>query len=1086
LSLQIAGGFVDVDRRRIQRDGRLIGLTAMESKLLALLAERSPDPVARVDLLTDVWGYRPTVQTRTVENTVRRLRAKLERDPSAPRHLQTERGFGYRFVPATAPAPEWPAGRVVIAWVIAKPPQEPEAWIDATETLKGAIAGEVGSRGSMLFESAGLTWGVAFSDNGEALSWAVDLQRRLVAESWPAVLDSLPATARQESVEGQLLNRGIRVSVGLATTASGVPPEYRGTARQRARQLADAALPGEILLSEDCWLEITAAAPDDIQAAVRPARRLLADPRPTFAACPRELVARMATDAEDSGPVPIANRLVGRDALQSEILGLLAPRRFVTLLGPPGVGKTALAASASASVGPRFAAVTWIGLPHCRTAEELEDGLAAGLGLAERSSIRAVLHGPDNLCILDNLEQLGADARVALARLLEGPEAPAVLATSRSALGIPGEVCVSVPPLAARDARRLFVQLAAAVRPGFARSDEDLRAVRQIAEHLEGLPLATEIAAARIRVLSPTQLADRLLRGGTTVDLHAAVAWSWGLLSVAEQEALAGLTVFQGPFDSEAAAAILGPDGADALDVLENLVGNSLLRIMQGDPVHFAPYVMVSEFASAQTAMAAVRARAMARHAAWAVSSCEAAWERRDGAGWLIRNRGELLAAVVRVTDGDPDLAARGLLALQGGVGRLDSSVEALVARIDRVLASPELGLEFRARLLIAKAMALNLGGNLPEAERATQEAFEVEVDDPLLFIDLQLAQANMRRQLGHLSEAETQLLALLTQIEPNSQPALACRIWSTMANVYIAMARFPEGAAAAVESLALARAASDPWLEAKALDQQGSALLHGGNHAEGRARLEQSLAILEAQDFAGLLPTTRNNLGNACQRLGDHDAAQRQYAQAIREREGQGAPFFAAQLRTNLATLQWQRGRTHAALELFDAAAGVLRNCGDTYQLPMLYLNRAGVYQEIGRIEPAIADYEAAAACVGENAQLRAYVVANRSGLHHELGQKDEAKSGYQQALEVLVALGDNYAATLVGARLAVLTGDREALDRHCAELAASVDEDLVQAAQLWRGVASAASEAATLEVEPCGPESRLALRILERALQS
>ncbi len=1085
--LPIAGGFVDIGRRRVQRDGRLMSLTAMESRLLTLLAARTPEPVARVDLLTEVWGYRPAVETRTVENTVRRLRTKLERDPSTPAHLQTERGLGYRFIPAEVAPPSWPTGQVTLAWLSAGLPLEASDFEEATETLAETVAAKVGQRGSMLFDAQGSAWGIAFEAEGGALSWAVDLQRALLDAPWPVALDAAPATRRVESVEGRLLWRGPRVSVGLACTNSGVPPEYAGTALQRARQLAEAAQPGEILLSEECWQQVISSAPEDLQAAVRPARRLAADPRPTFVACPRELVERLAPDSPDSGAAPVANRLIGREALQSAALGLLRPGCFVTLVGPPGVGKTALAASASAGIGPQFTRVTWIALSHCRTAAELRSGLAAGLGLTEMSSIRALLHGTDSLCILDNLEQLDSDARAALDQILDGPEAPAVLATSRIALGLPGEVCVPVPALGARDARRLFVQRAEGIRPGFARSDEDLRAVRQIAERLEGLPLAMEIAAARIRVLSPKQLAERLLEGGGAVDLHAAVAWSWDLLAEEERRALTGLTVFQGPFDPESAEAVLVAGSSEPLDVLEALAAHNLLRVMQGDPVHFTPYVMVSDFAATHPEMVDVRAAAELRHAEWAIASCEEAWARRDGAGWLMRHRAELLTAVDRVTESDPVLAARGLLALQGGVGRLDSSVGALVDRLQRVLKSPNLDSSLRAKVLLALGRALTLGGDLDAASAVLDKALAIGADDPLAQLDYLIGHANMLWKLGRHSEADAVLCDLRDRVDPTAQPIYAARIWVTTASVCIAMGRHRDAAAAAIKGEGLARQAGDPWLEAKALDLEGMGLTNVGDHRQGRARLERALALLERHDFAGLRPTTLNNLGNACQRLGDHDAAQRHYVRAIRERDAQGAPMLAAQLRANLGTLQWQRGRNDAALALFDAAVGVLRNCGDTYQLPMLHLNRAGVYQELGQVEPAISDYVEAARLVRQNAQLSAYILANRSGLHHELGELDEAERGYAEALSILRGVGDTYAVTLVGARLAALraaeTGEpepRAELEAFCAELLASVDEDLACAAVLWRAVADVGAEKVHPEIEPCGPESRLASRIL------
>ncbi|MFI7340381.1 BTAD domain-containing putative transcriptional regulator [Streptomyces sp. NPDC050085] len=329
-----------------------------------------------------------------------------------------------------------------------------------------------------------------------------------------------------------------------------------------------------------------------------------------------------APDASPQRPAPgnLRARLtsfVGRGADIDAIRADLRRERLVTLLGPGGAGKTRLSQEAAEGLagfapdGVWLAELAPVGDPDAvpgavvsalgvretvlrgAGAEELR---AVGDRHADDPLVRLVEHCADRrmLLLLDNCEHV-IDAAAALAEhLLARCPGLTVLATSREPLGVPGELLYPVEPLPEPYALRLLGERGAAVRPGFTvdRDAETAAAVEEICRRLDGLPLAIELAAARLRMLTPRQIADRLddrfrllTSGARTAlprqqTLRAVVDWSWDLLDAAERTVLARLSVFSGGCDLAAAEAVCGADGldaADVLDVLASLVDKSLV-----------------------------------------------------------------------------------------------------------------------------------------------------------------------------------------------------------------------------------------------------------------------------------------------------------------------------------------------------------------------------------------------------------------------------------------------------------------------------------------------------------------------------
>ncbi len=280
-------------------------------------------------------------------------------------------------------------------------------------------------------------------------------------------------------------------------------------------------------------------------------------------------------------PVP-ATPFLGRERELSEVVELLSAddARLLTLTGPGGTGKTRLALQAAGLASEACPdGVWWIPLAPLRdptlvlaTAAQL---LGSTNGLAEHIADKSML------CLFDNFEQVVGAAAELASLVAECPNLQ-VLVTSREVLRVPGEQAYPVPPLESGEGTELFVARARAADPGFHRD----RAVAELCERLENLPLAVELAAARVRMLSPEQLLERLagrldlLKAGRGVDprqqtLRATIEWSYDLLESEEQQLFARLAVFRGGCTLAAAE-----DVAEAeLDTLQSLVDKSLIRV---------------------------------------------------------------------------------------------------------------------------------------------------------------------------------------------------------------------------------------------------------------------------------------------------------------------------------------------------------------------------------------------------------------------------------------------------------------------------------------------------------------------------
>jgi len=407
----------------------------------------------------------------------------------------------------------------------------------------------------------------------------VDTQGDAFFVAFPTARGALRAAA--EAIE-QLANGPIRVRIGIHTGTPHLTDEgYVGTDVHRAARIAAAGHGGQILVSA-----ATAALLDEGPLCDLGEHRLkdLSAPERIYqlgGATFPPLKSLHRTNL----PIP-ATPFLGRERELADVGALLSRRdvRLLTLTGPGGTGKTRLALHAAAASAEQYRdGVFWVPLAPLRDPELVLEtagqALGATSGLADHVSDRSML------LLLDNFEHL-VEAAVELGDLLSVCPNLDVLVTSRELLRIPGEQAYSVAPLEPDDGIELFLARARAARPDFAAEP----AVSELCARLENLPLALELAAARVRVLSIEQLLERLsrrldvLQGGRGLDprqqtLRSTIEWSHDLLSEDEQRLFARLAVFRGGWSLEAAEAVCDAD----LDMLQSLVDKSLVRFREGD-----------------------------------------------------------------------------------------------------------------------------------------------------------------------------------------------------------------------------------------------------------------------------------------------------------------------------------------------------------------------------------------------------------------------------------------------------------------------------------------------------------------------
>ncbi|GAB3581709.1 BTAD domain-containing putative transcriptional regulator [Amycolatopsis endophytica] len=833
--------------------------------------------------------------------------------------------------------------------------REGRAALDANEHAHAA---------KLLHDALGLWRGPALADVLEAP----------FAEAQAVRLDALRIAAIEDRAEADLALGDSRSVIGELTDLCAAHP-----LRERLRVLLMRALAANGRHAE------ALAVFEDARRTL--ADELGADPSPELAS------AHLALLRAEPPPEPprIPSQLtsfIGRRRELDTIATLLDTNRLVTLTGPGGAGKTRLSLETGVRVDGE---VCFVDFAPVTSGTDVSQAALAALGLRETAlfpasgaapdpvgRIEVALTGRPMLLIFDNCEHVVTDAARLAHRLLTACPGLRVLATSREPLGITGEALCPVPPLespppgaspaeaADYPSVRLFTERAAAVRPGFHLDDDSTERVLRICGALDGLPLAIELAAARLRTLSLDQLEARLddrfrllSRGSRTAaprhqTLRAVVSWSWDLLEPDERDLARRLAVFTGGATGDAIARVCGLSEPDTEDLLDGLVDKSLVECSAG---RYRMLETIRAFSAEQLDESGERdelARAHAEYFLDFARTADSYLRRAEQVEWLARltaERANLHAALRWSIDVDTRLALRlvGALSSYWRMQGVRTEIAPLAARLLAGLpAEPPGDLAEEYALCVLNAAPTGPPG-LDEHLRRVESIMSSltwPVKQPYLLVYWAMfagppSPTDWARELGGLERE-------LTGTEDPWFQAL----WQFSTSYVRLYNGHLEGAEEAFRaSLALFREVGDRWGIAQTLD--GFAAL-----ADLRGEPDRSLALIdEAMELLGRLNATEElaelwyRRGDRLLRDGDLTDAETAYHRAAELARRSGALTPLAMANRGFGELARHRGHLAEAREYYEQA---LREVGTDWQADAA---GAQILSGLGRLAEAEGD---------------------------------------------------------------------------------------------------------------------------------
>lgn len=691
---------------------------------------------------------------------------------------------------------------------------------------------------------------------------------------------------------------------------------------------------------------------------------------------------------DDAQRPPTSGRTAffGRSSEQKALLRELGSgARLITITGPSGVGKTRLARQLQAQTFDSFGGGAWFcSLASCATPADVCGSVAQALGLPvdDEAGLAAALarRGP-LLLVLDNLEQLSEQA----APLLEGwldrcPELQ-LLATSLVPLAVPGELRYELGSLDPESAVALYLDRARGAWADRSFGAAERPAVEELVLRLDRLPLAIELAAARVRILPPRQMLQRLAErlellhtgeGGRHGSLAEALSVSWNLLDSGERRVLAFASVFAGGFTLEAAEGILG-DAAGAgsrelFGILDSLRAKALLQLDDGDPPRFSLYESVRLFAALQLESSGDAPEAATRHAAYFLGTAEAQVERSDGPEaplairWLLAERENLISVHRRTLQADPAGAARAGLALSGILaqqGPPDSELEILEGTIEaaQLVDDPRL----LARALWARARTYKRLGK-PALARA-------DLDDGLrsaraagdrVRAGYLLAESGaIRAPQGQWDEAIAELeeaLRIGVEEEELLLQGIALLILGALEEsrgVLLASRERLEEALAIFEQIGHLRYQGIALLNLGAIDS------HLGAFSAARHSLEAARRLCRLVENRATEAFVLTNLGSVALTSGDLDEAERSFLEVLALEKQVGNRLLHALATAGLGTAALERGLPREGEHKLSEGISMLRRLGAQRHLATQLPFRAAALAILGRRDEAQRDLD-------------------------------------------------------------------------------------------------------------------------------
>ncbi len=851
------------------------------------------------------------------------------------------------------------------------------------EDHRSLLRSTIAAAGGRELQDQGDGFLTAFQSPGDAVAGAVAAQRALGAHAWPH-------------------DARLQVRMGLHTGAPVKTREgYVGLDVHRAARICQAGWGGQILISERTQ-ELLRDPPEGVDLRDRGLHRLKDLQRQEHIfqiihpSLPSDFPALRSLDPRLTNlPVQLSS-FVGRERELTEITNIASRSRLITLTGPGGTGKTRLALQVAAELTDAFTDGVWLvelaavadpaAAPRAAAAvlnvrEQPKEPLAATL--AEALGTRKIL------LILDNCEHVVSAAAELANGLLRSCTNLSVLATSREPLGVSGETMYPVPSMALPDpdhltpdtlsgyeAIRLFVDRATAVLPTFRLSAGNAAAVVQVCRRLDGIPLAVELAAARVKVLSVEEIAKRLderfrlLVGGSRTaparhqTLQAAMDWSYGLLSEGERAVLRRLSVFAGGVTLEAAERVCGGEGVEAtdlLDLLSHLVDKSLVVAETEDgPPRYRLLETVRQYGRDRLREAGEERATRERHRDWFLDLAERAepelrgHQQSDWLDMLEREHDNLRAALEwSLTSADTDATLRLAVPL---LWFWDTRAYFKEGRdwLGRALAASG---PSRSRL---RGQALIAAGHLAWHQSDYQEARSLIEEGRDIFTEL-----------GDASGIADSMWFLGLAVSEQGDYAKAVEIYERGLALYTNLGDrrgvleilnwmgFTENARGSVEgatalhneALTLARELEVPRMIAVALRGLGQAASSRGDRTRAKTLFEESLAVFRRIGAKVFYPGVLRRLSGIAVEDGDFERAEALLRESLVYCREQGEKIGMATCLEDLARLAGRTGRYERAARLVGASAA-LRGITGAAQT---FWTRDGYEADLGLVRRAL-----------------------------------------------------------------------------------------------------------------------------------